>query len=175
MGGQGFVLGLAGLIASVDLAGITPTSFTERELLLKAEQMCSIFVLEKMERVVVLAHAGDQRALACITANQRYSFASAEDVFPADNVAERWVYLGYLTQRVLGEPLPEGDEAVTYLHRMDVIGVTFSVIHAMGGPLRWPRYDDGCEILNEVQLEWVRRAKPDAQTDPCLARWGIGA
>ena len=82
---------------------------------------------------------------------------------------------GYWVWRVTGEPAPEALDAAAQRSRSTVIALTHSVAAMRGGPDYHSYDEDGCEVLDDVQLQMVRVAQRDERTDRCLANWGLEA
>lgn len=138
-----------------------------------AERVCqSWYQLESGARLEA-AYAGDQSAIECLIASNRWSALHGDFSMETDYVAAYWVYLGYLKWAHTGEAIPEALEAATYLTRRDIIIETGAVNAAMGGASGGPYDDDDCHILTDFRLELVRLARPDPVTQPCAARWGL--
>lgn len=113
--------------------------------------------------------SGDPSAARCSLATERWGeLASGHPNGPGS-----WIMQGYWIWRVTGEAVPEALEAAAQRSRSDVISLTHSTAAMRGGPDYHSYDNDGCEVLDDVQLELVRVAQADERTDRCLVNWGV--
>lgn len=162
---------LAGLAVLICAAWISYELRLETRALREADRLCASW-----NKLGDDAHwnayvSADRSAAMCTLASERWG--EIESGHPRGDGF--WIMQGYWIWRVTGEPVPEALEAAAQRSRSNVISLTHSTAAMRGGPDYHIYDNDGCEVLDDVQLEMVRVGQADARTERCLANWGITA
>lgn len=162
---------LAGLAILIIAAWISYELRPETRALRETDRHCAPWDETSFDVYRTAYEAGDPSAARCRLARERWGeLASGHPNNPGS-----WIMQGYWIWRVTGEPVPEALEAASQRSQSNVIDLTHSTAAMRGGPDYLSYDEDGCEILDEVQLEMVRVARPDESTNRCLANWGLEA
>ena len=164
------MIGFSGVMILLVAAWIAHERNPETQMVRAAERACQDWDLEEFDAYHSAYEAGDPSAARCRLALER-----AGDLADADYATppELWLGQGYWIWRATGEPVEEALAAARTMPRGDVVARTHDMEAYRGGPQFYSWDATGCPILNDIQIELVRVARPDERTRRCLDNWGL--